>query len=234
MISTILAYFKKLTSIEKILLVVSILLVIGIVILSFSLSSIKHDYVSVGNTLAQTDSLHRLLQVDNQILSVRYAEKVDNLIKLVDSNKILKKYITQKDVKIQSLITKVEQLKIENVTLRGTLSKDSLGNEIATFDTTAEFFAMKAVTQLKPTPKLGILWLSLLDSSQVGISKIDENGLVEGFVTHSNPFITDINANFKTQLSESNGWSLPSIRIPWIWLPVTIGVTGGVVYLLMK
>ena len=151
-----------------------------------------------------------VLQYDNKTLSERYANQSRDLNKSVDSIKILHKYIKDKDIKILSLANTVEIVSIEIQRLKGKISKDSLGNEIASFDTTNEEYSLEAIAQIRPEPFLQIVSLTLIDSSSIGIGRLNENGLLEGFITHSNSHVKDKTVDFSFQLTDKEGFDIPS------------------------
>jgi hypothetical protein len=226
--------YKQLGLIGCILLITVILLVCVAGYLYVSRNNLKNLYVDTTNELIKSDSLKVVLKYDNKTLSERYANQSRDLNEQVVSNKILQKYIKDRDIKILSLVDKVETVTIENQKLKGKISKDSLGNEIATFDTTNEYYSLEAVTQIRPLTYLQIANLTIMDSSSIGIGRINENGLLEGFITHSNPYVQDKNAMFNFQLTDKEGFEIPSFKVNWKWIPVSIAVGGIGVYLLIK
>lgn len=227
-------FYKQLGLIGCILISIIILLLIYACYLHFSLNSLQNKYIDTTNELIKSDSLKRVLIYNNKTLSERYASQLKNLDNEVNKNAILKKYVKDNNLTVLSLINKVEELKIENQILKGKVILDSLGNKTAEFDTTNKEYSLQAVAQVEPIPYLKIGSLIIIDSSSVGISKIDKNGLLKGFIIHSNKYVKDINADFSYQLTDKDNWIIPSFKVSWKWIPISIGVGALGALLLTK
>lgn len=129
--------------------------------------------------------------------------KIENDFKTVlTDNKNLKNYIKDQKGELEFLMKKNTEITLENVTLRGILRKDSLGNEYATFDSTTEYYSIQTEVGLKPAPFMKINEISFMDSSYIGIISQD-SGTVKGFITHSNPYVFEKSAEFSIPVKNS-------------------------------
>jgi hypothetical protein len=174
-----------------------------IIILIIALFVMRSHYAKevsyITNQLADESKLKVVLQVDNVKLSTRIANVNQDFEKATDTIKILREYRKRDKVEIISLSSLVTKFELKNAKIQGKL--DSLGTG-ADFETETPYYSLWAHVNYIP-PLMEVLNLTITDSSFVLLAQ-REDGLLEGAVCHSNPFINDLNAKFQYRYSPIN------------------------------
>jgi len=208
-----------------------ILILIGILVyLYVKNESLYNDYVKTTNELAEKDRVHKVDLEKYGNLSERYAKINDNLNSTIEENKKLNEYVQSQKGKLLSLTHLVQQFSIENQVLKGKFIEGEDGQRFAEFDSTNDYYKLKARVDCK-YPILFLSTLEVYDSSYVGIMQTDNKTFLKGFVKHSNPYIQDRNAEFSLSIERE---TIGIYTIPWLEIGISFGVGAILGYLIAR
>jgi len=204
--------------------VVSLGILIFVVYLYLENNRLANDKIVLNNKIAELDTLHRVLLNDKNILFERASKQEKDLNKVLDENNGLKQYLKEKDGKLLALASHITSLEIKNLELSGKIQKDTIG-EYAVFDTTNKFFDIEAIARFRPQTTLHISNFMVRDSSYIGFYK-QEHGFLTGFITHTNPYLEELSANFALPIIQEQRNGSPFIEILEIG---GVAITAGVI-----
>jgi hypothetical protein len=219
-----------------------VVIVIGYFLVSLKLENnrLLAQLVTIQNKLAETDSLRGVLLIDTKILNERYAKIQDDYSLILNKNKALKKYIEDRDAKILALTTQVTQLLIENQHISGIVIKDSASTIVLGFDTTSQHYSIENTVSfstdssrkiVKNSVTQTIVSLSIPDSSYIGLIE-QGNGILSGFIVHSNPYLHDTAGEFFIDMAKytkpsPNWWLLGGVSAGAVILSYFVGAANG-------
>jgi hypothetical protein len=207
-----------------ILVIVVGVLVYFLIHLNSELNTVRETNTALQNQLAESDSLRSVLLENAKVLSEKFASIGDSYNKILKQNSELKDYVKQKELAVLSLGVAVSEVKLENIKMKSQLEQLDSVTYQANFDSVNIYWSFEEQVKIdKKSAELSILSLTIPDSTYFGTFK-QKNGILTGFIMHTNPYILDKNAEFSINLDipdDSSGVS------PWL-VATGIGLAAGV------